>query len=120
MLCNSVILGPRLKWLEFWTHLIVPGQNYVEVKGDWSDLFVKHTELEKDPVRAAAIAKQTHKVAELLDPEGISCYIRELIRRYSDVCQWTVGEPDIGHKRQKKPGQDWMGIEDYIVMKIRY
>jgi len=38
MLCWSVIMGPKPRWLEFWTHLIVPGFNYVEVYRNWTNL----------------------------------------------------------------------------------
>jgi len=120
MLCSSVIIGPNPQWLEFWTHLIVPGKNYVEVKRDWTDLLQKHAELEANPSHAAAIAKETRKTAELLDSRGISCYIRELIRQYSDVCRWTVEAPDLGGRTRRRPGEEWMGVEDFLVMKIRY
>jgi len=90
MLCNSVIIGPNPQWLEFWTHLVVPVANYVEVKRDWTDLLDIHEKLEADSRHGEESARETRKMAELMNSRGISCYMRELIRRYSDVCRWTV------------------------------
>lgn len=119
MLCSSVVLGPYPEWLEFWTHLIVPGSNYVEVKRDWSDLLDIHSELEANRKKAAQIAHETRKLADLISPRGVSCYMRELIRRYADVCQWEVEEPEFGHGHHTILGQQWASVEDYLVMKIR-
>jgi hypothetical protein len=120
ILCSSVIVGPSLQWLEFWSHLIVPDSNYVEVKRDWSDLFEKHAELEANPKRAAQIASETRKIADLISGNGVSCYIRELIRRYAEVCRWEVQEPDIVQGHQRRPGREWMGVEDYLVTRARH
>jgi hypothetical protein len=120
MLCSSVIIGPKPTWLEFWTHLVIPGVNYVEVKRDWSDLFEKYAELEAEPQRAEAIARKTKKIAKLLDPRGVNCYIWELIRRYSSVCSWEVEEPGSANLHKEKPRREWIGVEDFLVNKIRY
>jgi hypothetical protein len=120
MLCSSVVLGPHLEWFEFWTHLIAPGSNYVEVNRDWSNLLDIHSELEADPKRATQIAHESRKLADLISPRGVSCYMRELIRRYGDVCQWEVEEPEVGNGHHTAMGREWASIEDYLVMKTRY
>ena len=111
MLCSSVVIGHKPYWIEFWTHLIIPGSNYVEVRPDWSNLLETYWELESNPVRAASIAQEARKTMDLLDPQGVSCYFRELIHRYSDLCQWIVEEPPMADRVQKVAGQDWMTIE---------
>jgi hypothetical protein len=118
-LCNSVLLGVRLHWLEFWSHLIVPDSNYIEVKSDFSDLLEKHAELEASPAYASRIAHNALKASELLDSIGVSCYLLELIRLYSDVCQWTVEKPELGDVRKPlRAGQQWMSIEDFFLTKM--
>jgi hypothetical protein len=102
MLCSSVIIGPKPHWLEFWTHLIISGFNYVEVDRDWGNLVSTHAELEANVKATAQIAKNSQRTLEYLDPRGVSCYIRELIRRYADVCRWTVEEPDMGSQRDRR------------------
>jgi hypothetical protein len=75
-----------------------------------------HAELEANVKATAQIAKNAQRTLEYLDPRGVSCYIRELIRRYADVCRWTVEEPDMGSQRdRRRVGVDWMSIEDYIL-----
>src|SRR5208282_2292077 len=113
ILCNSVLLGVKLRWLEFWSHLIVPGSNYIELNDDWSNLLEKYAELEASAEYAAEIANNAHKATELLDPIGVSCYVLEVIRLYSDVCRWTVEKPALGDiNRPQVAGQEWMSIED--------
>jgi hypothetical protein len=102
--------------MEFWTHLIIPGFNYVEVDRDWGNLVSTHAELEANVKATAQIAKNAQRTMDYLDPRGVSCYIRELVRRYADVCRWTVEEPDMGSLRdRRRVGVDWMSIEDYIL-----
>jgi len=116
MLCSSVILGPTPYWVEFWTHLIVPGHNYVAVDRDWANLLSTHAQLESDPSGTAEIARNAQRTMDYLDTRGVSCYFRELIRLYADVCHWTVEEPDMGPPRERgKAGTDWMSVEDYFL-----
>ena len=120
MLCHSVIIGPQPYWIEFWTHLIVPGFNYVAVKRDWTNLLSTHAELEAHANNASQIARNAQRTMEYLDPTGVSCYIRELIRQYANVCHWPVEKPDFGSSRSRRTaGKDWMTIEDYILMTHR-
>jgi hypothetical protein len=119
MLCSSVIIGPQPHWYEFWTHLIVPGFNYVVVDRDWGNLIATHADLEANRRATAEIARNAARTMEHLDPRGVSCYIRELIGRYADVCRWTVEEPDMGSLQDRREvGVDWMSIEDYILAKM--
>lgn len=120
MLCSSVIIGPKPHWLEFWSHLIVPGFNYVAVNRDWSDLLSTHATFEETPDATAEIATNARRTMEYLDTRGVSCYLRELIRRYADVCHWDVEEPDMGPVRERRRvGVDWMAIEDYFLATLR-
>ena len=120
MLCSSVIIGPQPHWLEFWTHLVVPGFNYVAVNRDWSDLLETHANLEDASDATAEIAYNARRTMEYLDTRGVYCYVRELVRRYADVCRWDVEEPDMGPVRERRrAGVDWMAIEDYILATLR-
>ena len=116
MLCSSVLIGPNPYWIEFWTHLIVPGFNYVGVERDWSNLLSTHTKLEANPRTTAEIAKNAQKTMNYLAPVGVTCYLRELIRRYADVCRWTVEPIDFDFVGRRIPGIHWMPIEDYFLL----
>jgi Glycosyl transferase family 90 len=119
MLCSSVIIGPEPFWIEFWTHLIKPGFNYISVNKDWSNLLSTHAEIEAHPKTTAQIAQNAVRTMEYLDPVGVSCYYRELIRQYADVCRWTVEEPEAGrHGVRRKAGSEWMAFEDYIIARL--
>ena len=86
------------------------------VKDDWTDLISTHAQLESNPESTAQIARNARKTMEYLDPYGVSCYIRELIRRYADVCQWIVQKPDIDERvRVETVGTGWLAIEDFLL-----
>jgi hypothetical protein len=119
MLCSSVIIGPEPFWIEFWTHLIKPRFNYISVNRDWSNLLSTHAEIEAHPKTTAQIAQNAVRTMEYLDSVGVSCYYRELIRQYVDVCRWTVERPDAGrHGVRRKAGSEWMAFEDYIIARL--
>jgi Glycosyl transferase family 90 len=113
MLCNSVMIGPQQYWIEFWSHLIVPGYNYVVVNRDWTNLLSTHQELEANADTTAQIARNALSTMDHLDVVGVNCYIHELIRQYANVCRWTVEKPEL--EVRKIAGKDWMTIEDYIL-----
>lgn len=117
MLCNSVMIGPQQYWVEFWSHLIVPGYNYVVVNRDWANLLSTHQELEDNAQKTSQIARNARSTMELLDVTGVNCYIRELIRQYANTCRWTVEKPEIAIRQTA--GRDWMTIEDYILSTLR-
>jgi hypothetical protein len=115
------MIGPKPHWLEFWSHLVVPNSTYVEVRRDWSDLLEKYADLEASPNRAVSILQNTRKVMDLLDSKGVSCYLRELVRRYSNVCQWKVEAPKLADARSpQRAGQEWMSIEDFLLAKLSH
>jgi len=88
----------------------------VAVSKNWTNLISTHAELEKKPSKAYRIAQNAQRTMEYLDPRGVTCYTRELIRRYADVCDWVVEAPHLGDERNRRvPGRDWMGIEDYFL-----
>ena len=121
MLCSSVIIGPAPYWVEFWSHLVVPGYNYVAVERDWTNLLSTHSQLERTHETTAQIARNAQKTMDYLDSQGVSCYIRELIHLYADVCHWTVEKPDMGPPRERrKAGTDWMHVEDYILAMLKH
>jgi hypothetical protein len=83
-------------------------------------LLSTHLKLEEDGDTTAKIAANAVRTMEYLDTRGVSCYLRELVRRYADVCRWTVEEPDMGPVRERRrAGVDWMAIEDYILATFR-
>ena len=69
------------------------------VDRDWSNLLYIHSKLETNSEATAQIAKNACNTMELLDARGVSCYLRELIRRYANVCTWKV-EADMGSTRE--------------------
>jgi hypothetical protein len=64
-----------------------------------SNLLSVHSELEANLATTAQIAQNSRKTMELLDPtrRGVSCYLRELIRRCANVCDWKGA--DMGSAR---------------------
>merc|ERR1711933_425316 len=37
LLCGSCVFASRQPWVEWWSHLIEPERDYVEVRPDWAD-----------------------------------------------------------------------------------
>ena len=90
------------------------------VNRDWSNLLSVYSELEANTATTAQIAQNARKTMELLDARGVSCYVRELIRRYANVCEWKVEAPNMGSARERRrAGVDWMSIEDYFISTLK-
>ncbi|KAI9797620.1 MAG: hypothetical protein M1833_005403 [Piccolia ochrophora] len=113
--CRSVIVMPKLQWVEHFHPLLVsegPNQNYVEVKQDYSDVEEKITGLLKDDAEAKRIADNSVKVfrERYLTPAAESCYWRKLIRAWRSVSY----EPEVyemigGERRQRGvSAEDWL------------
>lgn len=91
--CRSVMISHRLEWKEAHHAALIssgPEANYVEVQGDFADLSRKIDYLIDNPGVAERIAENAVKTFRdrYLTPAAESCYWRELIRRYAEVCDF--------------------------------
>lgn len=90
-LCNSIQIGYKIRFYEYWTHLLEPF--YVNVNS-WDDAVDKMKDLEKDPKKAEKLARgPVDALKQYLTPRGISCYIQRLIEGYAKSQRWTVLSP---------------------------
>ncbi|KAI9703643.1 MAG: hypothetical protein M1836_007413 [Candelina mexicana] len=88
--CHSVIVAPKLTWIQHHHHLLIsagPQQNFLEVKSDFSDLesqmqyHLSHLDVTK---RIADNSVKTFR-ERYLTPAAEACYWRELFRKWADV-----------------------------------
>lgn len=90
-LCNSVQIGYKINFIEFWTHLLEP--YYVSVSS-WDNAVEKMAELEHDRTKAELLARgQADALKEQLTPRGISCYIQRMMEGYAKSQRWNVLSP---------------------------
>ncbi|PWY89134.1 hypothetical protein BO70DRAFT_377563 [Aspergillus heteromorphus CBS 117.55] len=108
--CRSVLISHPLVWRELHHAALVktgPEMNYVEVKGDWSDLGDKMRFLLGNEEVAEGIAARAVRVfrERYLTPAAEACYWRELVRGWARVGRFEgVGE---GRERGV-PFEEWV------------
>ena len=88
--CHSVFVSHELAWREIYTDAMVdsgPGQNWVSVRDDWSNLEETLQDLIADPVKARMIADNSVRTLRdrYLTPAAEACYWRRLIQGYASV-----------------------------------
>jgi hypothetical protein len=88
--CDSVPIVHKLDWAAEFYHLLQadgPGQNYVPVKRNFSDLEKKIKYYIDNPKEAQRIADNAVRTfrSRYTSPAAESCYWRRLFRRYSEV-----------------------------------
>jgi hypothetical protein len=92
MNCDSLLFAHEAAYQTHYSHLLKrdgPQQNYVAVKRDWSDLEEKVNHYYNEADEAAKIitnSLQTFR-SRYTTRAATSCYIRKLIRRYSEVSE---------------------------------
>ncbi|KAG2423678.1 hypothetical protein HYH02_015293 [Chlamydomonas schloesseri] len=90
LLCGSVLVSHPLSWDTLETLTMEEGKNVVTVKDrEWSDVVQLHERLEGDPALAESIAAENRQYHHLLSGDGITCYILELLRCYSEAMTYT-------------------------------
>ena len=115
--CRSVIVAHPLEWRQHFSPLLDarpgPGQNYVEVKRDFSDLEATIAGLEREPDRAKKIADNGVRVfrERYLSPAAEACFWRRLVRTWADVSFAPQFYQDTAE------GKQWRGVplESYIL-----
>lgn len=117
--CRSVVISHRLIWREAHHAALIasgPGQNYVEVERDFSDLEEKVEYLLDHPDAAERIAENS--VATFRDryltPAAEACYWRYLLQQYASVCDFI---PDI-YETSDRGVQELRGVpyEEWVLM----
>lgn len=88
--CDSLAVIHELVWRTYYTHLLEksgPGQNYVAVRRDFSDLEAKVEHYFLHPDEAQSVINNSLQTFrnKYLTPAAQSCYLRKLIRGYSTV-----------------------------------
>ncbi len=117
--CRSVLVMPRLEWLEHFHPLLIPDgpdQNYVEVRADYSNLEKKMKELLADDAKAERIADNSARTFRdrYLSPAAETCYWRRLIRSWREVSY----EPEFFQIKDGKRQPKGTSIEDYLLLRI--
>ena len=115
--CNSVQIGMKINYKEFWTHILEP--YYVTVK-DWDDALSKYQELRNNPSRAEALAAGARDVLRKhLSPTGVSCYIQRMLEGYARSQRWTVRSPAEDTEGQNGEGEvfqefHWVPLDHFL------
>lgn len=124
--CRSVIVAHQMSFVQHHSHLMQKsgdGQNYVEVKEDWTDLdatmqaLIERDGTEEGRKANEAIAENNIKTFKerYITPAAETCYWRRLIRRWAEVSP----EPEFFKKGEKGEHGDkvWRGIpvENYLL-----
>lgn len=104
LLCNSLTFVHDLSWNAHFYGLLRPdgpGQNYVPVRRDWTDLEEKVQHFLGHPSEAEKIIENSINVfrSRALSRAGTSCYLRKLVQGYRTV----AFEPEV--YRPAKQGQ---------------
>ncbi|KAG2443181.1 hypothetical protein HYH02_009258 [Chlamydomonas schloesseri] len=95
LLCGSVLVSHPRSWDTPETLLMQEGRNVVSVRDNqWSDVEEVYWMLELNPPLAQHIADENRKFFHLLTPDGISCYILELLKCYAEAM--TTDAPPAG------------------------
>jgi hypothetical protein len=91
MLSETVILRHPELGTSFLLNLARPWKHYVPIKFDASDLHSHvHYLRYNRPDIAKRIAKEGKELAEkVLSPQGITCYMKELLRLYANMMTYT-------------------------------
>jgi len=90
--CESIVVSHKLKFLEHFTHLMIPTgptQNFVQVRRDFKDLksTVEGLLEVKNADVAAGIAKRARETFKdkYLTPAACACYWRQLVRGWNET-----------------------------------
>ncbi|EFE36936.1 DUF821 domain protein [Trichophyton benhamiae CBS 112371] len=115
--CNSVVISHSLEWIQHQSPLMKssgPGQNYVEVRRDWSDLREKIKWLEEHEQDAKRIAQNNIKTfrEQYLTPAAEVCYWRHLIRSWAEVSF----EPEFFKEVDGKKAWRGVPVESFLLM----
>lgn len=117
-LCNSVNLGHKITFVEFWTHLIDP--YYVVVK-DWDDAVKKYRDFEAHPKKAEALASgMVATLRNALTPQAVECYVHRAVEGFANSINWEVMSPKEDIRGKDAKGKvvttfEWVPIEKFVV-----
>lgn len=111
LLCGSVIISHPLKWESWESSILEEGHNVVTVDPDWNTLEETYRKLEANATWAEHIASENAKMRQLLDEDGISCYILEALRCYASVMKYAP----------EKPTRSWKytDLESYLLARMK-
>ncbi|KAL9111102.1 MAG: hypothetical protein Q9227_004365 [Pyrenula ochraceoflavens] len=116
-LCNSVQIGLKITFIEFWTHILKP--YYVEAK-DWDDGLQQYLRLRDQPARAEALAAGARDIIRKhLSPTGVSCYVRRVLEGYARSIRWLVIGPEQDILGRNGDGEDvdywtWVPLDHFL------
>lgn len=110
LMCGSCVFASRPEWIEWWTHLFKPGEDWVDVQKDWSDAPLQLEKVRNSPDEGRAIAERGRaKALDLLSEDAIDCYWLRLIEKAATLLP-PPEEPDF----EKLP-QSTRPIEDVLL-----
>ncbi|CAK9072743.1 Pre-mRNA-splicing factor ATP-dependent RNA helicase DHX16 (DEAH-box protein 16), partial [Durusdinium trenchii] len=80
LLCGSLVLAHEPRFIEWWSHLLLPGVHYAPVQSDWSDVSVMMELLRRQETQARRLARQGQRLAQVaLSPTAVDCYWWKLL-----------------------------------------
>jgi len=80
LLCGSLVLAHELRFIEWWSHLLLPGVHYAPVATDWSDVSTLMELIRRKEVQARTLARQGQRLAmTALSPDAVDCYWWKLL-----------------------------------------
>jgi len=86
LLCGSCVFASTPEWVEWWTSLFKPHEDWVEVKKDWSDAPQKLEQIRSSSDAGRAIAERGRaKAIDLLSEDAIDCYWLRLIEKAAAI-----------------------------------
>ena len=98
LLCGSLVLAHEPRFVEWWSHLLLPGVHYAPVEPAWANVQPMMQLLRRNPLRAEAIARQGQGLAmEALSPTAVDCYWWMLLALSARVLPKATGA--LGHAR---------------------
>merc|ERR1740121_2590081 len=76
LLCGSCVFASRPQYLEWWTHLLTPGEDYIEMnRSDFGDASIRLREVRGRADGGRSVAERgRNKALSLLSEEAVDCY----------------------------------------------
>ncbi|CAE7712996.1 Poglut1 [Symbiodinium pilosum] len=92
LLCGSVVLAQEPRFVEWWSHLLLPGVHFAPVEPGWANIHPLMHLLRENPLRAATIARQGQQLAmTALSPTAVDCYWWMLLALSARVLPRSTG-----------------------------
>mmetsp|Transcript_21500 Transcript_21500/g.64171 ORF Transcript_21500/g.64171 Transcript_21500/m.64171 type:complete len:435 (+) Transcript_21500:63-1367(+) len=117
LLCGSCVFASRPQWIEWWSRLLSPKTDYLEVRQDWSDAAEKLAEVRARPDGGHAIAEQgRRKALAILSEDAVDCYWLRLIEQAAVVLPPPSFLDEDGVPRKAMPIEDVLLYPNNVIL----